>query len=80
MTGFGWWACVDLNHGPLPYQIVSPLALICSFPGQWPFWLPVSDRWRLWFSVRSGTHLARRPHGCRPCDLLIRRDLRSRLP
>jgi len=20
MTGFGWWACVDFNHGPLPYQ------------------------------------------------------------
>jgi hypothetical protein len=21
---FVWWACVDLNHGPLPYQGVEP--------------------------------------------------------
>jgi hypothetical protein len=55
--------CVDLNHGPLPYQVFFNELVTCASAGQRAFARSVDDRQCLPVLARSATEVAREPSG-----------------
>jgi len=58
-SGFVGWAWMDLNHRPLPYQIISAGRRASLMADRRPSWLSVSGRYDPRLTSASGTWRAR---------------------